>query len=183
MGNDKNVDMLLERLNTDDYVGRIDAIIDVSSNDDEKIVHKLIEIAVSAMKGEVRVAAAVGLCEYRSKKKSELLEKYLSESEGYMLSGGDPKATIALILAVMDGSYDLTQVLEKHPDVKSEILEYIGKADRDYKEINPRVNQMAYLLAWCAGIDMGYGDRGFIEYVGYKTKSNKKLVSSILEWM
>ncbi len=183
MKNDKDVEKQLERLNTEDYIDRIDAIMDVSNSDDEKIVHKLIEIAVSAMRGEVRVAAAVGLCEHQSDKRIELLERYLSVSDGYMLSGGDPKATVALILAVMNGGYNLEQVLEKHPDVKSEVLEYLGKADRDHNEINSGMDQIAYFLTWCAGIYMGCGDRSFIEYVGHKSNSSKKLVSSIIEWM
>jgi len=183
MNADINADMLLERLNTEDYVDRIDAIMDASSSDDEKIVLKLIEVAVSAMRGEVRVAAAVALCEHPTSRKIDLIKRSLSQSEGSVLSGGDPKATIALILAVLDGSYNLGLILEKYPDAKNEILEYLGKADRDYTEIDSGAGQIAYLLAWCAGIDRGYGDRGFIEYVGSKTRSSKEFVSSILEWM
>lgn len=185
MSEDKQISSLLDRLNIENYSDRIDAIMEVSSNDHDEIIERLIEIATGKMRGEIRVAAAIGLCDHPSKAKIDFIEKYLNnpESGGWAVTGGDRKATVALILAIMDDSYDLGQVLEKHPDVKREVLEYIGKADRDYKKINSKMGQIGYLIAWCAGIDMGYGDRSFIEYVGHKTKSSKKLVSSILEWM
>ena len=60
MSSDEEVGLQLDRLNTEDYIDRIDVIMDVSSSDNEKIIQKLIEIAVSAMRGKVRVAAAIG---------------------------------------------------------------------------------------------------------------------------
>ncbi len=183
MSDNKQINRLLERLNTEDYFDRIDAIMEISSNDHDVIIEKLIEIATGAMRGEVRVAAAIGLCDHPSKKKIEFIEKYLNGSEGLAVSGGDRKATALLILASMDGTYNLDQALERNFNGKADVLKYFEKSDQDCKDIKGGIDQIAYLLAWCASIDSGYGDLSIVEYIKHKTKRSEKLVSCIIEYM
>lgn len=54
-----------------------------------------------------------------------------------------------LILAIMNGTYNLDQVLKRGFNGKADVLKYIEKSDGDYKNIKPSINQIVYLLVCC----------------------------------
>jgi hypothetical protein len=176
--------ILEDRLCADDRKELIDAIIEYSNYDHPNILDALMNLATGAMIGEHRVAAAIGLSEYPSKKRIKYIEDYLNaKREGQAATGGDRKATAILILAIINGSCDLIQTLKQNFDGKSDVLNYYQQTEIPYKNIKNNIDQIGYLLAWCAAIDGGTGRRELINHIKNKVKKTKKLVDSVLKYM
>lgn len=178
------ISKLIDRFYVDDLKERIDAIMESARIDHPVMLEELMKNATGALSGEIRVAAAIAFCENPSQKRITFIEEYLNRtSSGQAAFGGDRKATAVLILAAVNGSMDLGQVLRSDFDGKDGVLKYYEKTETPYKSIKNNVDQLGYLLAWCAAIDMGTGRKELINYLKGKVRRSKALIDSVLKVM
>jgi hypothetical protein len=175
------VDRLLAEAGDDEAMVRIRALAGLSKVKTERALDEMIQVAGLDYKGEVRIAAICGLASREDRDRTERRLVYWMDRFGEnSTSGGNPKWSPALALAIMRGN-DVQRALAESFDGKQFLLQDLGNANQ--QRAKPGADRIAFLLTWFTSIDAGHGFPLYIERAHELFPEHRPILEGVRRWM
>ena len=176
-----DVERLLADAANDEAMIRIRAMAGLAGVPTDRALDEMVQVAGLDFKGEVRIAAIVGLASRPDRERTVAgLVRWMDAFGGNSTSGGNPKWSPALALAILRGN-DLDAALAEGFDGREFLVKDLRGANAERAQ--PGADRIAFLLTWFMSIDGGQGFPLYIESARDRFPQHREILDGVLKWM
>ncbi len=176
-----NLEHVYKDITSDNPFHRLTSAVILKEIESDKAYYELIQTAALDGRREVRLAAicALALKKDRPKITAEL-EKWTFHFGNKCTTGGNPKMSMLLALAIIKG-YDLDKALDFDFGGKAGVQKEIEETG--YEKSEKGIDRIGYLLTFFLALDKGLGDEELVIEIKKSYPELEELLDAVLKYM